>query len=75
MRQPCLRKDIELARQTFVHDSQVALVVKNHLLPQRTLVRSLKIPGEGNVNPLQYSCLVNPMDRGPWWVSYSSILA
>ena len=23
-------------------------------------------PGEGNVNPLQYSCLENPMDRGAW---------
>ena len=23
-------------------------------------------PGEGNGNPLQYSCLTNPMDRGPW---------
>ena len=23
---------------------------------------------EGNGNPLQYSCLVNPMDRGAWWV-------
>ena len=23
-------------------------------------------PGEGNVNPLQYSCLENPMDRGTW---------
>ena len=23
-------------------------------------------PGEGNGNPLQYSCLKNPMDRGPW---------
>ena len=22
--------------------------------------------GEGNGNPLQYSCLGNPMDRGPW---------
>ena len=22
--------------------------------------------GEGNGNPLQYSCLENPMDRGPW---------
>ena len=22
-------------------------------------------PGEGNANPLQYSCLGNPMDRGP----------
>ena len=24
-------------------------------------------PGEGNANPLQYSCLGNPMDRGSWW--------
>ena len=23
-------------------------------------------PGEGNGNPLQYSCLENPMDREPW---------
>ena len=22
--------------------------------------------GEGNGNPLQYSCMENPMDRGPW---------
>ena len=24
-------------------------------------------PGEGHSNPLQYSCLENPMDRGAWW--------
>ena len=24
-------------------------------------------PREGNGNPLQYSCLRNPMDRGAWW--------
>ena len=23
--------------------------------------------GEGNENPLQYSCLENPMERGGWW--------
>ena len=26
-------------------------------------------PGEGNGNPLQYSCLGNSMDRGAWWVT------
>ena len=26
-------------------------------------------PGEGNGNPLQYSCLENPMDRGAWWAT------
>ena len=25
------------------------------------------VPGGGNGNPLQYSCLENPMDRGAWW--------
>ena len=24
-------------------------------------------PGGGHGNPLQYSCLENPMDRGAWW--------
>ena len=26
-------------------------------------------PGEGNDNPLQCSCLENPMDRGVWWAT------
>ena len=26
-------------------------------------------PGEGRVNPLQYSCLENPMGRGAWWAT------
>ena len=25
-----------------------------------------RAPGEGNGNPLQYSCLENPMERGAW---------
>ena len=49
--------------------SQVALAAKN--LPANAgdlgsipgLGRSL---GEGNGNPLQYSCLDNPMDKGAW---------
>ena len=28
-------------------------------------------PGEGNANPLNYSCLGNPMDRGAWWATHS----
>ena len=30
-------------------------------------------PGEGNGNPLQYSCLGNPMDRGTWQVSVHGV--
>ena len=29
-------------------------------------------PGKGNGNLLQYFCLENPMDRGAWWVTYST---
>ena len=30
---------------------------------------SLSRTGEGNGNPLQYSCLENPRDRGAWWAA------
>ena len=32
-----------------------------------------KCPGEGNGNPLQYSCLGNPMDRGAWQVTVHGV--
>ena len=34
-----------------------------------SIPRSGKSPEEGNGNPLQYSCLENPMDRGAWWAT------
>ena len=30
-------------------------------------------PGEGNDNPLQYSCLENSMDRGAWWATVHGV--
>ena len=30
-------------------------------------------PGEGNGNPLQYSCLENPMERGAWWATIHGV--
>ena len=30
-------------------------------------------PGERNVNPLQYFCLGNPMDRGAWWATVHGV--
>ena len=30
-------------------------------------------PGEGNGNPLKYSCLENPMDRGAWWATLHGV--
>jgi len=29
--------------------------------------------GEGNSNPLQYSCSVNPMNRRAWWATIHSV--
>ena len=34
---------------------------------------SRRSPGEGNGNPLQYSCLENPMDRGVWQASIHGV--
>ena len=57
--------------------SQEALVVKN-LLPNIGDLRDrVSVPGsreslgEGNGNPLQYSCLENPLDRGDWATVHS----
>ena len=30
-------------------------------------------PGGGHDNPLQYSCLKNPMDRGAWWATVDRV--
>ena len=32
-------------------------------------VQKVALGGEGNGNPLQYSCLENPMDGGAWWAT------
>ena len=32
-----------------------------------------RYPGGGNGNPLQYSCLENPMDRGIWWATIHGV--
>ena len=38
-----------------------------------SITGSGRSPGEGNVNPLQYSCLGNPMDRGTWQATVNGI--
>ena len=57
--------------QPVLQASQVAVKVKN--LPANAgdirdgfIPGSGRSPGEGHGNPLQYSCLENPMDRGAW---------
>ena len=59
--------------------SQVVLVVKN--LPVNagdardggSIPASGRSPGGGHGNPLQSSCLENPMDRGAWWATVHGV--
>ena len=49
-------------------------MVKNLPAMQEIWVRALgheESPGEENSNPLQYSFLENPIDRGAWQATYS----
>ena len=70
---------LELQRERYIWASQLALVVKNSpanagdvgdagLIPG-----SGRSPGGGHGNPLQYSCLENPMDRGAWWATVHGV--
>ena len=55
---------------------QVALVVKNppaNAEDTGLICRLGRSPGGGHGNPLQYSCLENPMDRGAWWTTVHGV--
>ena len=47
----------------FLGDSVVKTLPAN-AIDVGSITRWVRFPGEGNGNPLQYSCLGNPMDRG-----------
>jgi len=57
----------------------MVLVVKNPPANAKDIREADSIPasrrssGRGHGKPFQYSCLVNPMDRGAWWATVHSI--
>ena len=59
--------------------SQVGPVVKKLLANTRDIRNKGSIPGSkispggGHDNPLQYSHLENPMDRGAWWATVNGV--
>ena len=69
----------EILTGSYTRASQVVLVVKN--LPANAgdirdmgLIPGLgRSPGGGHGNPLQYSCLENPMDKGSWQAIVHSV--
>ena len=66
------------AHTTYLRASLGAQSVKNPPAMQETSRNAIdqgsipgleRCPGGGHSNPLQYSCLENPMDRGAWWAT------
>ena len=59
--------------------SQVVLLVKNPPADAGDVTDMGLVPGSGRSpggrrgNPLQYSCLENPMDRGTWWATVHGV--
>ena len=61
--------DLHCAKPNIIWASQVVLVVKNppaNAGDTGSIPGSGRSPGRGHGNPLLYSCLENPMDKGAW---------
>ena len=62
-----------------IRASQVVLVIKNlpalqgNVRDMGSIPGSGRSPGGGHDNPLQYSCLDNPVDRGVWWATVHGV--
>ena len=63
----------------YIWDSQVGIVVKNPLAnsgdirDMSSILGLGRSPGKRHSNPLQYSCLENPTDKGVWWATVHSV--
>ena len=75
-RQYCCAPVFEIFAKAKEQKNKPSLLSRASLVGQMTKNRDLgSIPGsgrsagEGNVSPLQYSCLENSMDRGAWWAT------
>ena len=64
------RKESDTTERLHFRASVVAQMVKclaYNAGDLSSIPRLGRSSGEGNGNPLLYSCLENPMDRGAWW--------
>ena len=75
----CFNEYANISMCEHVQAFQVVLVVKNLPASARDATDASSIPGsgrssgKGNGNPLQYSCLENPMDRGAWQATVNRV--
>ena len=69
----------DIVIQIFIYYTSCIVIIKYWLysLSCKIYPCNLCIPSslfrEGNGNPLQYSCLENPMDRGAWWAAVHGV--
>ena len=68
----CITFDLSILLLGFPGGSEVKASACN-LGDLGSIPGSGRSPGEGYGNPLQYSCLENPMDRGAWWVTVHGV--
>ena len=67
--------------QCKIHPSQKTCIYKMYIYKYMYLYTgdlslipgSGRSPGEGNGNPLQYSCLESSMDKGAWWATVHGV--
>ena len=72
----CVHTHLDIWSSNTKSSSLVAQRLKHLPAMWETRVRSLgreDSRGEGNGNPLQYSCLENPMDGGAWWATIHGV--
>ena len=76
---PDIAQCLTVKKQEKTHLNKIPVILRASLV-EESVVKSLpanagdagsipglgRSPGEGNGNPLQYSCLGNPMEKGPW---------
>ena len=67
-------QDQEKESRAALGQSPVSLCMDTHSNIFELILQTLKpLPGEGNGNPLQYSCLENPVDTGAWWAAVHGV--
>ena len=74
-RTPPLTSDMPILNVLILHLDQPHSTLGWWKLPKfvNLLVCSERAFGEGNSNPLQYSCLENPVDVGAWWAAVHGV--
>ena len=64
----CQENALVIANTLFQHHKK-RLYNGHHQMVNTEIRLIMFFAGEGNGNPLQYSCLENPVDRGAWWAT------